>query len=96
MDTLEISDIIGTIAFTLSGFMVATKDRLDLLGSSVLITIRKRSISTNLKLLSRCWTKKYLQRLLKVLIRIEAIRNLQKMNDEISQIPERVKKLKAK
>lgn len=32
MNTLEIADIVGTIAFTLSGFMVATKDRLDLLG----------------------------------------------------------------
>lgn len=32
MSTLEIADIVGTIAFTLSGFMVATKDRLDLLG----------------------------------------------------------------
>jgi len=29
---LEIADIVGTIAFALSGFMVATKDRLDLLG----------------------------------------------------------------
>lgn len=32
MSTLEVADIVGTIAFTLSGFMVATKDRLDLLG----------------------------------------------------------------
>ncbi len=29
---LEIADIVGTIAFALSGFMVATRDRLDLLG----------------------------------------------------------------
>ncbi len=29
---LEIADIVGTIAFGLSGFMVATRDRLDLLG----------------------------------------------------------------
>ncbi|WP_024955197.1 trimeric intracellular cation channel family protein [Sulfurospirillum arcachonense] len=29
---LEIADVVGTIAFALSGFMVATKDRLDLLG----------------------------------------------------------------
>ena len=29
---LEIADIVGTIAFTLSGFLVATRDRLDLLG----------------------------------------------------------------
>ncbi len=32
MNTLEIADIVGTIAFTFSGFMVTTKDRLDLLG----------------------------------------------------------------
>lgn len=32
MNTLELADIVGTIAFTLSGFMIATKDRLDLLG----------------------------------------------------------------
>lgn len=32
MSTLEVADIVGTIAFALSGFMVATKDRLDLLG----------------------------------------------------------------
>ncbi len=29
---MEIADIVGTIAFALSGFMVATRDRLDLLG----------------------------------------------------------------
>ncbi len=29
---LEIADIVGTIAFALSGFMIATRDRLDLLG----------------------------------------------------------------
>jgi len=29
---LEYADIVGTIAFALSGFMVATRDRLDLLG----------------------------------------------------------------
>ncbi|MBL0687049.1 MAG: trimeric intracellular cation channel family protein [Sulfurospirillum sp.] len=29
---LEIADIVGIVAFTLSGFMVATRDRLDLLG----------------------------------------------------------------
>ena len=29
---LEIADIVGIVAFALSGFMVATKDRLDLLG----------------------------------------------------------------
>lgn len=29
---LEIADVVGTIAFALSGFMVATRDRLDLLG----------------------------------------------------------------
>ncbi len=29
---LEIADIVGTIAFGLSGFLVATRDRLDLLG----------------------------------------------------------------
>lgn len=29
---LEIADIVGTMAFALSGFLVATKDRLDLLG----------------------------------------------------------------
>jgi uncharacterized membrane protein YeiH len=29
---LEIADIVGTVAFALSGFMVATRDRLDLLG----------------------------------------------------------------
>jgi len=29
---LEIADIVGTIAFALSGFLVATRDRLDLLG----------------------------------------------------------------
>jgi len=29
---LEIADVVGTIAFTVSGFMVATRDRLDLLG----------------------------------------------------------------
>ena len=32
MIELEIADIVGTIAFALSGFMVATRDRLDLLG----------------------------------------------------------------
>ena len=32
MGTLEIADIVGTIAFALSGFIIATKDRLDLLG----------------------------------------------------------------
>ena len=32
MIELEIADIVGTVAFTLSGFMVATRDRLDLLG----------------------------------------------------------------
>jgi uncharacterized membrane protein YeiH len=32
MDPLFIAEIIGTIAFALSGFYVATKDRLDLLG----------------------------------------------------------------
>jgi uncharacterized membrane protein YeiH len=32
MNALEIADIVGIIAFTLSGFMAATKDRLDLLG----------------------------------------------------------------
>lgn len=35
MNMLEFTDIIGTIAFALSGFMVATKDRLDLLGISI-------------------------------------------------------------
>ncbi len=32
MIELEITDIVGIIAFALSGFMVATRDRLDLLG----------------------------------------------------------------
>lgn len=32
MDPLFIAEIIGTVAFTLSGFYVAAKDRLDLLG----------------------------------------------------------------
>lgn len=32
---LEFTDIIGTVAFALSGFMVATKDRLDLLGIGI-------------------------------------------------------------
>ena len=32
MIELEIAEIVGTIAFGLSGFLVATRDRLDLLG----------------------------------------------------------------
>ncbi len=36
---LEIADNVGTIAFALSGFMVATRDRLDLLGIFIASTL---------------------------------------------------------